>query len=254
MSWGPTDIWFLLGQVGLFMAATFSIGIIHITAALPIRPPWYYYLTVWLVACACAFVFGEVFTDPENASQLSPAAYLLRFLFGVERMAVYIFYRYKGGTQLSPKAIYAINTWAGGMAVLAMLLMLGYGIYNRVNQLEVETRQTKREVRVKTSQTAEVLLTKLQHRNDSLNTEHLKDRALIASLNLKIDRQDRQIEALLDLVITLEQHVKRISDRVARNSVGVERARRAVSTPPTVLPRQPPATIIDPSRIQKTPH
>ncbi len=245
------NIAFVLGQIGLAMAALCSIGIIHITASSPTRPPWYYYVTVWAVACACVFVACEPFSDPENHVPLSNAAYALRLLFGIERFAVLYFYRTRQGVQLQPRVIYIVNTWAGGIAVLALALMFGYGMYAemyaKVDSLEAQTQQAKSQTRL----TAAVLVKKLEARNDSLSAEHTKDRAVIDKQDKEITVLKQQFDTLIDLIIELQRNINRLSGQVARNSANVDRIERTVKTPKLVPYRQPPPEMIDPTRVHK---
>lgn len=153
---------FYLGQIGLLLAAIFSIGIIHVTSQLSTRPPWYYYVSVWLVACCCAFVFSEPYVTIRE-SRLSYAGYALRVLFGMERAAVFYFYtrHMSASAQLPIRVITNVNRYVGGVAVSAMVIAFVWAQYQTIQAQKGETNALRKEIgAVKADTTRDVALKK----------------------------------------------------------------------------------------------
>jgi len=115
------------------------MGILQQNSVAEDRPPWFYFVAVWLVTIATVFALVEPIGNPA-ARHYEETAYILRFLFGLERTAIFIRYRYKYGRVIPSLLIRRINTYVIITSVLILFGGAGYGAY-QILSAKVDTIQ-----------------------------------------------------------------------------------------------------------------
>lgn len=236
---------FFIAQVGLFLNFICSFGIIHLVSTAPARPPWYYFVLVWLTGSACAVAFGWGCTQGAIHHPLALVSYSIAFIFGLERAGVFLSYWFKGrGRQLSTDFIQRVNYAMGAIALVIIAGVLGYIAYQETVNTKIDAADLKHQ----TLKTAAILDTRMQARNDSLTAEILKNREQGVALTKKINEQAAQIMYLNKLLNTLTEVIISLKQAIFRLNTTVERSRKSTFTPSRVtMPEQ--STVVSLGRV-----
>lgn len=221
------EILYYLSQLFLLIGAATTVGVVHLTSQMTPRPPWYYHIAVWVTGMVCAWVFSQPYIHSIRYD-MTPAQYCFRIAFGVEHLAVWVYYRYKTGIQLSPHAIRTTNRLVSAGAFLLIIAAFGMGLFNGILKNREETKSLRREVKESVMAVVPQKLQAVEQTIKILRMELIESDSIILGLTKELARTRSQLAvvttqlvALGKMTVELEQVIRNLDRKTNFNQRGV---------------------------------
>lgn len=197
---------FVIAQLFLIVAVAASIGIIMVASKDNVKRSGYWYVCIWITALACSSQFGNGWSDFRHYGNLPKGVYMLYIAFGVERLGVFLFYKFKWGLDWPKLMVQRANYYVAGVSALIMLAGIGYWVQQDLMSTKGQIQDFRAEVHdldlgVSMALKDKMKSDSLQHVKDSL--QHLRDAEKIAVLT---SRQIQMEKSIVNMETTLSRN------------------------------------------------